>query len=68
MNGYHIESELDDISKSGYHKSPLGYDNVDCFVIEVIKLENKMAIYFKDNCKLSDFETQKVEILEELKK
>ena len=30
--------------KSGYYESPLGYDNVDCFVDEVIRLENKMAI------------------------
>ena len=29
LNGYHIISELDDVSKSRYHKSPLGYDNVD---------------------------------------
>ena len=24
LNGYHIESELEDVLKSGYHKSPLG--------------------------------------------
>ena len=29
LNGYHIVSELEDILKSEYHKSPLGYDNVD---------------------------------------
>ena len=46
MNGYYIESELGDVSKSGYYKSPLGYDNGDWFVIEVIKLENKMIFYF----------------------
>ena len=43
LNGYHTESELEDFLKSGYHKSPLGYDNVDWFVDEVIKLENKMS-------------------------
>ena len=45
------ESELDDVLKSGYHKSPLGYHNVDWFVNEVIKLENKMVFYFKNNKK-----------------
>ena len=48
MNGYHLESELNEILQSGYYESPLGYDNVDCFVNEVIKLENKMAFYFRN--------------------
>ena len=48
LNGYHIISELQDILKSDYYKSPLGYDNVDWFVDGVIKLENKMAFYFKN--------------------
>ena len=48
LNGYHIESELEDVLKSEYYKSPLGYNNVDWFVNEVIKLENKMAFYFKN--------------------
>ena len=48
FNGYHIVSELEDVLKSGYHKSPLGYNNVDWFVNEIIKLENKMAFYFKN--------------------
>ena len=47
LNGYHIESELEDVLKSENYKSPLGYDNLDWFVNEVIKLENKMAFYFK---------------------
>ena len=51
LNGYHIISELENVLKSGYHKSPLGYDNVDWFVDEVIKLENKMAFYFKNTNK-----------------
>ena len=51
LNGYHIISELDDVLKNGYHKSPLGYDNVDWFVDEVIRLENKMAFYFKNTNK-----------------
>ena len=51
LNGYHIESELEDILKSEYHKSPLGYNNVDWFVNEVIKLENKMVFYVKNTNK-----------------
>ena len=51
LNGYHIVSELEDVLKSEYYKSPLGYINVDWFVDEVIKLENKMAFYFKNTNK-----------------
>ena len=51
LNGYHIVSELEDILKSDYYKSPLGYNNIDWFVDEVIKLENKMAFYFKNTNK-----------------
>ena len=50
-NGYQIESELEDILKSDYYKSPLGYNNVYWFVDEVINLENKMAFYFKNTKK-----------------
>ena len=48
LNGYYIISELEDVLESGYYESPLSYDNVDWFVKEVIKLENKMAFYFKN--------------------
>ena len=48
LKGYYIISELEDVLKSGYYESLLGYDNVDWFVKEVIKLENKMAFYFKN--------------------
>ena len=51
LNGYHIISELEDVLKSEYYKSPLGFNNVDWFVDEVIKLENKMAFYFKNTKK-----------------
>ena len=51
LNGYHIVSELEDVLKSDYYKSPLGYNNVDCFVNEITKLENKMAFYFKNTKK-----------------
>ena len=39
---------MEDVLKSDYYESPLGYDNIDWFVKEVIKLENKMAFYFKE--------------------
>ena len=35
LNGYYIESELEDVLKSVYWNSPLGYDNADWFVHEV---------------------------------
>jgi len=54
LNGYYIISELEDILQSGYHQSPIGYDNVDWFVDRVIKLENKMAFYFKNTKKNID--------------
>ena len=43
LNGYHTESELEDVLKSGYFKSPLVYNIVDWFINEVIYLENKMV-------------------------
>ena len=51
LNGYHIVSELEDVLKSDYYKSPIGYNNVDWFVDEVIKLENKTAFYFRNTKK-----------------
>ena len=42
---------MEDVLKSEYYKSPLGYNNIDWFVNEVIKLENKMAFYFKNTKK-----------------
>ena len=51
LNAYHIESELEDVLRSGYHKSPLGYNNVGWFVNDVLKLENKMTLYFKSTKK-----------------
>ena len=48
---YHIESELEDVLQSSYYKSPLSYNNLDWFVDEVIKLENKMAFSVKDTKK-----------------
>ena len=37
--------------KTGYYKSLLVNENVDWFVDEVIKLENKMKFYFRSNIK-----------------
>ena len=50
---------MEDVLESGYYESPLGYDNVDWFVNEVIKLENKMNFWFK-NTKKDIIKTQKV--------
>ena len=41
-NGYEILSELEDVLKSDYNKSPLGYETVHWFVDEIINLENKI--------------------------
>ena len=41
-------SELEDILKSDYYKSHLGYDEVDWFVNEVIKIGNKVTFYFEN--------------------
>ena len=51
LNGYYIISELEDVLESGYYKSTLGYNNVDSFVNEIIKLENQMAFYCKNTMK-----------------
>ena len=50
-NGYYIISELDYVLENGYYESPLGFNNLDWFVDEVIKLEKKMAPYFKNTTK-----------------
>ena len=42
LKGYHKIYELDDVLKSDYYKSRLGYNNVDWFVDETLKLGNKM--------------------------
>ena len=51
LDGYEIVSELDDVLQSGYYKSILGYDNVDWFVNDVIKIKNKLVFFLKDNKK-----------------
>ena len=42
---------MEDVLGSGYYESPLGHDIVDWYVTQVIKLENKMAFYFKNTKK-----------------
>ena len=39
---------MEDVLQSIYYKSPLGYDIVDWFVNEVIKLENRMTFCFEN--------------------
>ena len=51
MNAYNILHELEDVLQSGYYESHLGYDKVDWFLDEIIKLEKKMNFYFKNNKK-----------------
>ena len=51
LNGCHIISELKDVLKNDYYKSPLGDNNVDWFVDEVIKLGHKRDFYFKNTKK-----------------
>ena len=51
LDGYNIVSESNDVLKTGYYESPLGCDNVDWYVNEVMKLENKMKFYFKNTKK-----------------
>ena len=46
-NGFFIVSDLNNILQSGYYHSFLDYNNLDWFVNEIIKLENKMNFYFK---------------------
>ena len=42
---------MDDVLKGGYYESLLSSDNVNWFVEEVIKFENKMAVHFKNTKK-----------------
>ena len=44
-------SQLEDVLKRDFLKSPLGYENVDWFVNEVKKIEIKMNFYFKNTKK-----------------
>ena len=51
LNGYYVNSEVEDVLKSGYYESPLGYNNVDWFVNGVKILQNKIVFYFKNTKK-----------------
>ena len=50
---FKIVSETEDVLKSRHYKSPLSNDNVDWFVNETMKLENKGAFSFKLPRKIS---------------
>ena len=39
---------MEDVLESGYYESHLGYNNVDWYVNEVIKLESKMNFWFRN--------------------
>ena len=39
---------MDDVLQGGYYESPSGYNNVDWFVDEIVKLESKMDFFFKN--------------------
>ena len=45
-NGYILKSQLEGVLESGYYEV-LGYTDVDWYVNQVIKLENKKPFYFK---------------------
>ena len=47
LNGYYLISELDDFLESGCYIFPSGYNNVDWYVNEVIKLEKKKLSILK---------------------
>ena len=53
LNGYYIISELEDVLESGYCQSPSGYNNVDWFVNEIIKIEKKWFSILKTLRKIS---------------
>ena len=38
---------MEDVLKCDFYESLLGYDNLNWFVNEVVKLENRMAFYFE---------------------
>ena len=51
---------MEDVSKSGYYKTTLRYDDVDWFVDEVVKVQSKTSFYFK-NTKNDNFMTEEDE-------
>ena len=44
-NYYYIISELDDVLKSEFYESPLGYNNGDWFIDVALKLGNKLSFF-----------------------
>ena len=51
FNGYYKICELEVVLESGNYESLLAYNNVDWYVNQVIKLENKVAFFFKNTKK-----------------
>ena len=51
LHGYFVVSELNKVLKSSFFETSSGYDNVDWFVEEVIKLENKIPIFYENTNK-----------------
>ena len=47
-NIFYIVSELNDILQSRHYEPPEGYNNVDWFVDEFMKLENRMAAFLNN--------------------
>ena len=45
LNGYYLISELEDVLESGHYESPLGYDNGDWYVNQVIKLKKNVFLF-----------------------
>ena len=46
-----MESELNEILQSGFYNSLLDNKNIDWFVNEIMKIENKASFYFKNTKK-----------------
>ena len=51
LNGYYFISEIENNLKSGCYDSTFGYNNVDRFVNEVLKKENRLSFYFTNTRK-----------------
>ena len=64
LNGFHVESELEHVLQSTFYKYPLGYNNVDWFVDEVIKLEKNWLSFLKTLRKISLLQRKMRKIIE----
>ena len=48
---FYVVSELNNILKDGYYEFPLGFDNIEWFVDEIMKTELKKIFLFKNTMK-----------------